>query len=57
MFEVLRNNDSPSIPPQRIGVLRVVHVRDHSATAVVSRVINLGIDPGAPVRLIRKMPS
>ncbi|HEY2824264.1 MAG TPA: LysM domain-containing protein [Gemmatimonadales bacterium] len=58
MFEVLKESaGAGAAPPQQVGVLRVVHVRDHSATAVVARVINLGIDPGSPVRLIRKMPS
>lgn len=58
VFEVLRESTGGgAMPPQQIGLLRVVHVRDHSATAIVAKVNNLGIDPGATVRLIRKMPS
>lgn len=56
MFEVLKEQAGQA-PPLRVGILRVVHVRDHSCTAMVSQIIDLGVEPGAPVRLIRKMPS
>jgi hypothetical protein len=57
MFEVLREQSGAQGPSQALGVLKVVHVRDHSCSTVVTRVMNLGIEPGATVRLIRKMPS
>jgi hypothetical protein len=49
--------------PQTLAEARVVHVRDRSATALVSEIYTLGIRTagqeavGVPVRLIRKMPS
>jgi len=60
VFEVLRPNPpqaSPETPLQQVAVLQIVHVRQRSASAMVSRIGDLGLAPGAPVRLIRKMPS
>jgi hypothetical protein len=37
--------------------LLIVHTREHSASALVIGVTNPAIDPGMPVRLIKKMPS
>jgi hypothetical protein len=39
------------------AVLMVVHTREHSATGVVLQIVHPGLDPGLPVRLIKKMPS
>ncbi|HXM38157.1 MAG TPA: LysM domain-containing protein [Gemmatimonadales bacterium] len=39
------------------GVLMVVHTREHSATGLVLQLNNPRLDPGLPVRLIKKMPS
>jgi len=66
VFEILPRKDA--IPPQgdtpqTLAEARVVHVRDRSATALVSEIYTLGIRTagqeavGVPVRLIRKMPS
>jgi hypothetical protein len=60
IFEVLRPNPpqaSPETPLQQVAVLQVVHVRQRSASAQVIQISGLGVKPGAPVRLIRKMPS
>jgi LysM domain len=39
------------------AVMMIVHTREHSATGLVLQIIHPGLDPGLPVRLIRKMPS
>ena len=39
------------------GVLMIVHTREHSATGLLIQIIHPGLDPGLPVRLIKKMPS
>jgi hypothetical protein len=50
-------------PAEAIGLLQVVHVTERSATALVTGIFTPGIRvtvqhaAGAPVRLIRKMPS
>lgn len=60
VFEVLKPNPpgaSAETPLQQVAVLQIVHVRQRSASGVVTHVGDLGLRPGAPVRLIRKMPS
>ena len=42
---------------RRVGVIEIVHVRDRSASGQIISISDLGIRPGAPVRLIRKMQS
>jgi hypothetical protein len=39
------------------AVVMVVHMREHSSTALVLQIIHPGLDAGLPVRLIKKMPS
>jgi len=39
------------------AVLMIVHTREHSATGLILQLIHPGLDPGMPVRLIKKMPS
>jgi hypothetical protein len=60
IFEVLRPNPpdaSPDAPRQEVAMVEVVHVRQHSASAALIQVTGSGVRAGAPVRLIRKMPS
>jgi len=59
VFEVYGpvNDDPLAGGGKPIGVLSIVHVRSHSASGFVVNVMDLGIDPGATVRLIRKMPG
>jgi hypothetical protein len=37
--------------------LLVVHTREHTASVIVIGMSNPALDPGMPVRLIKKMPS
>ncbi len=60
VFEVLRPNpveSSPETPLQQVAVMQVVHVRQRSASAQILQIFGVGVKAGAPVRLIRKMPS
>lgn len=42
---------------QPVALLQVVHLRERSASALIVQIYQPGIQPGQPVRLIRKMPS
>jgi hypothetical protein len=65
VLEILPRKDivPAGADPQTIAEVRIVHVRERSATALVSQIYTLGIRSAGldavrvPVRLIRKMPS
>lgn len=66
VFEILPRPEDVQVAEREsdpVGLVQVVHVRDRSATALVTAIFTPGIratlreDRGAPVRLIRKMPS
>lgn len=59
VFEVIRSVPQPEgdMTWEQISVLQVVHVRELSASAVLITINELGTEPGAKVRLLRKMPS
>jgi hypothetical protein len=65
VFEILPRKEAvpEGAEPQTLAEVRVVHVRERSATALVSQIYTLGIRTAGreavevPVRLIRKMPS
>jgi Fe2+ transport system protein FeoA len=56
MFAVLKADKGEGMSPREIAYLRIVHVRDQSATGLIVNVADIGIVAGAPVQLIRKMP-
>lgn len=59
VFEVVR----PALAQQgetaweQVAVMHIVHVRSHSASGLLVGINDLGVEAGAKVRLIRKMPS
>ncbi len=57
MFTVLKETAGEEFTPQQIAEFRIVHVRDQSATGLLMNIMNTGIRPGAPVQLVKKMPS
>jgi len=56
MFAVLKEDKGEGMSPRKVAYLRIVHVRDQSATGLIVNISDLGIMAGAPVQLIRKMP-
>ncbi|HXV86234.1 MAG TPA: LysM domain-containing protein [Gemmatimonadales bacterium] len=58
VFELIREADpATGAPPERGAVLQVVHVRQRSASAVITHIYRPGVRAGQAVRLIRKMPA
>ena len=57
VFMVLRPGEREGILPDTVGYMHIVHTRERSASAIVIFIEDLGIQAGAPVQLILKMPS
>jgi hypothetical protein len=57
VFSILKPSDEAGIASRTIGYARIVHVRDQSATGLIINVSGLGIEAGAAVQLVEKMPS
>ena len=57
LFAVLTSPDMAHADVQdAVAIFQIVHVRDRSASGFIVQVYQPGIQPGQPVRLIRKMP-
>jgi len=57
VFAVLEQpNTAHADVQEAVAVMQIVHVRDHSASGFIVQIFQPGIQPGQPVRLIRKMP-
>ena len=57
VFEVLAPSLDRDVPPwRRVAVMEIVRVNERSASAVLSRIRDIGVGAGAPVRFIRKKP-
>ena len=54
-FEVIIEEQGSDFPARQLATLEVVHVRQRSASAMVTGLTGVGIRPGVTVRLIRKM--
>ncbi len=60
IFEVLLVADPNALAAsteERVAIVRIVHVRERSASGMLTQLAGYGIRPGVPVRLIGKMPS
>jgi hypothetical protein len=59
VFEVIRpvSTELGASAWEQVAVLHVVHVREQSSSAMLLTINGLGTEPGARLRLIRKMPS
>ena len=60
VFEAIRGPTEATVegqPPERLGLLHIVHVRNRSASGLLLHIMDPDIEAGVPVRLIRKMPS
>jgi hypothetical protein len=44
-------------PDERVAVLKIVHVRENSASGVLTHIFNSGVEIGAEVKLTLKMPT
>ena len=56
-FEVIKPNTSAGAPPTRLALMKIVHLREHSASGMLLRIYDTRIEPGATVRLVKKMPT
>lgn len=59
VFEVVRpvSDRTGETVWQQVAIIHIVHVREESASGMLLTINSLGTDPGAKVRLLRKMPS
>ncbi len=56
VFEVIVKDEGSVFPARPVATLQVVHVRQRSASAMIMSLLGADVQPGAIVRLIRKMP-
>ena len=45
------------VPTDTVAVMQIVHRRERSSSAVVGFIRSIGVESGAVVRLVQKMPS
>lgn len=57
LFIALRPSAVASAPPDTIAYMQIVHVRERSASGMLTFINDAGVGPGMRVRLFRKMPS
>lgn len=59
VFEILKSRADgfADAPPETLGMIQIVHVRERSASGILTQIYSTGIEAGVSVRLIRKMPS
>jgi hypothetical protein len=57
VFTVLKYSAGEAFSPKQIAEFRIVHVRDQSATGLIMNVMDIGLQAGSPVQLVKKMPS
>ncbi len=57
VFEAVEMKADVDMAPRQLALLRVLHVRNRSATVQVVSMNDIGLEEGAPVRLIRKIGS
>lgn len=55
VFEVIVEDEGSVFPARSVATLRVVHVRQRSASVMIMSLEGVDVRPGAVVRLIRKM--
>jgi hypothetical protein len=54
-FEVIVEDEGSEFPARQVATLKVVHVRQRSASAMITALQGVDVRPAATVRLIRKM--
>lgn len=57
LFVAVRAGGMPNAPMDTLAYLQIVHVRERSASGMLTYINDTGIAPGVRVRLFRKMPS
>ncbi|MEE8134101.1 MAG: LysM domain-containing protein [Gemmatimonadales bacterium] len=56
IFVVLKKTPEGVAPTDTVAFVQIVHRREHSSSGVLGFIRSIGVEPGAVVRLYRKMP-
>ncbi len=56
IFVMLKETPEGVAPTDTVALVQIVHRREHSSSGILGFIRSIGVEPGAVVRLYRKMP-
>lgn len=56
IFVMLKKTPEGVAPTDTVALVQIVHRREHSSSGILGFIRSIGVEPGAVVRLYRKMP-